>query len=189
MAVSLSGINQKYRRLLGALVLMVALLAVQPLVWRFARTRALVLQQTRSQGQQIANVNERNTAIKKILATQEDFLQQLRVVSPLTTDKTQVVEQIEHLGDQLGLVIDITLIQELQLKGSGVKEDKIVPVSMSVQTSGGARQLLNFLDRVEHTQELSVVPHWTLAPATTGEIGYTLSMDILFFLRRVTDGN
>jgi hypothetical protein len=200
MARSLGTVNKKYRRLAVTLFTLVVLLILQPFLWRFVHEQALTLQQERSQEQQIANVKERNDEIGRRLETAREFLTQLEAVSPPTADKTKIVERVEQLADQLGLVMDITVIQELQGSDAVASDDHVVPVSMSVSTTGPTRQLLSFFDRVEHTQELSVVPTWTLAPAAGpaappgapvvgGEsLPYTLTMDILFFLRRINDG-
>lgn len=187
MAVSLSGFNQKYRRLAKTILLMIVLSTLQPFLWRYVHARALALQQIRSQGQQITNVQARNDEIQKTLQAQHDFLGQLELVSPPTTAITEVVERVEHLADQVGLTVAITVIQELPANNSVVKEAGIVPVSISVQVAGTPRQLLSFMERVEHTPELSIVPHWTLVPASATSAEYTLTMDIFFFLRRVSD--
>lgn len=187
MAVSTLSANRKYRRLATTIVLLVVLVSVQPFLWRFVHRQALQLQQKRSQGQQIANVQARNQEVEKTLHMQRGFLDQLELVSPPTTSLTQAVERVEQLGDQLGLLVTITVIQEVPASNSVVKEDDIVPVAVSVDTVGSANQLLSFLDRVEHTQELSIVPRWGLTPVTLSST-YMLNMDILFFLRRMPDG-
>lgn len=191
-------VNRKYRRLVATIFLMVLLGGAQPFLWSWVNQQALHLQQQRSQDQQIANVINRNAEVKQRLTTTKEFLNQLEVVSPPTTSKTQVVERIEQLADQLGLQIDITVIQELATKETTGKEAHVIPVSMSVATTGTTAQLLRFMDRVEHTQELSVVSQWALepgpppavvagAPVTVGPAPYTLTMDIFFYLRKVDD--
>lgn len=196
MAPSALGGNEKYRRLGTTVVLLVVLVAAQPFLWRFVQTSALDLQQKRSQSQQISNVNDRNEEVKGTIKTQENFLDQLQVVSPPVTSLTQVVERVEQLGDQLGVLVNISVIQELQASASLVKEEGIVPVSVAIEATGTVNQLLSFFDRVEHTQELSIVRTWSLVPAAvSGPVGtpvvnptYSLTMDILFFLRQETNG-
>ncbi len=197
MATFALGGNQKYRRLGTTVLLLVVLVAAQPFVWRFVHARALELQQKRSQGQQIANVKARNEEVKTTLKNQENFLNQLQVVSPPLTSLTQVVERVEQLADQLGLTVNISVIQELPASGALVKEEEIVPVSVAIEAKGTVNQLLSFFDRVEHTQELSIVRTWSMAPDLAPAPGvvpvvstpsYVLTMDILFFLQRIPNG-
>lgn len=197
MLGSLGTVNKKYRRLGITLLLMVVLAVAQPFLWNFVHAQALSLQQRQSQGEQITNVRERNADVAAKLAASRDFLSQLDVVAPLASAKTHVVERVELLADQLGLALDITVIQEVQNNAVVVSNDHVAPVSMSMTTTGTIQQLLAFLDRVEHTQELSLVPTWSLVPATvttsaqgvtSGVDQYTLTMDVYFFLRPATDG-
>jgi len=182
MAASFSLGNKKYRRLATSALTLVVLAGLQPLVWGFVHHQALAVQQQRSQGQQIANVNSRNEEITTRLRTASEFLNQLDVVSPPTTAKTQVVERTEQLADQLGLPITITVIQEVSANGVVAENDPIVPVSLSVSVTGSIPQVLGFLDRLERTHELALVHSWTLQPAPAGP-QYVLKADIYFFLR------
>lgn len=188
MTVARASGSRKYRRLATTVVILFALIAAQPFLWRFVHRQALDLQQKRSQGQQVANVKARNDEVKKTLQTQRDFLNQLEIVSPPVDSLTQAVERVEQLGDQLGLIINLSVIQEVPASDSVVKEENIVPVAVSVDTVGSVNLLLSFLDRVEHTQELTIIPNWTLEPVAAGQPQYALTMDILFFLKHASDG-
>lgn len=198
MAVFLES-NKKYKRLATTLFLLLVLVVAQPFLWSFVKARALALQQTRSQEKQIANVKERNAEVQSALDDESAILsQQLAVVAPALADRTRVVERLEALGDQLSLQANITVIVPLPGDSPLAPEKSIVPVEVTVQTAGPPAALLSFMERVEHTLELSLISDWTLSPAipeaAAGGLGpaglsdYSLTMDVIFFLQQTSDG-
>lgn len=198
MTVSLES-NKKYKRLATTFFLMLVLAVAQPFLWKFVQARALALQQTRSQEQQIANVTARNVEVQKALDDESAlFSQQLAVAAPSLADQTRVVERLEALGDQLSLQANITVIVSLPGDSPLAPEESIVPVAVTVQTAGPPASLMSFMERVEHTPELSLISNWTLSPAIpeaapvgraqAGSSDYSLTMDVIFFLQQTSDG-
>lgn len=198
MVVSLES-NKKYKRLATTFFLLLVLAVAQPFLWHFVQARALSLQQTRSQEKQIANVKARNAEVQKALDDESAILsQQLAVAAPALADQTRVVERLEALGDQLSLQANITVIVALPGDSPLASEESIVPVAVTVQTAGPPEALLSFMERVEHTPELSLISNWALSPAIpeaapggrgqAGSSDYSLTMDVIFFLQQTSDG-
>jgi 50S ribosomal subunit-associated GTPase HflX len=167
--------NPLLRALWPALILLLAQFPLWILVERFATT----LHEKRAQSLQIADLDRRNEEVSAALKGQEEYIDQLDVVTPPLVSLTQVVERVEQLADQQRLAVSLQDISQ-PTATSNQKELHLSQIRLSITVSGTADQVLNYLDQLEHIPELTVVDAWSLKPQG-GQ--YVLSAEVLFFLR------
>ncbi|MDP3997949.1 MAG: hypothetical protein U1C49_01300 [Candidatus Andersenbacteria bacterium] len=188
------GKNKQYRRLGFMAIVVILLIAAQPFLWKMVSAKALELADMRSQGQQIVNVKERNTQMSQVIDQQRDYDNQLKVVIPGSNSLTQIVERLEQVADQYGLTLDIKSINEIDAEKSdkgALKNTGITKVTVSLIAGGNVDRLLDFLESIEHIQELAAISSWSLkAQAHQGEgarvslFNYSMSVDIIFYVQK-----
>lgn len=197
MPVSFSHFDARYKSLIGSALIMVLLGAVQPYLWSFTQARVEQWQFDRTQDQQISKLKARNEAIKATLVEQQEYVDQVDVVAPPANSLTQIVERIEQLADRRGLEFKYSLIDE-ELDAAKFGGAKLLkPVMLSVSVSGGIDAVLTYIQDIEHAPEIAVIAAWQLKPlrqksqniGPVVEEGYTLDLDMIFFLRAQDDGS
>lgn len=198
MKLSLSNLNKHYKGVLVTAIAICTLVIVQPFLWIFVQKKAVALHDSRSQEQQIANTKDRNATIKHNLGQEREFLSQLDVVVPPRKMLTQVVERLEQLADQRYLSLKITNIKEDLSDAKTINNTTLIPVTATLTVEGTINQVFDYLASIEHIQELTVLTAWKVLPnekapvqsvapgvptPTPSLTRYTLSADILFYLR------
>jgi len=202
-----SKLSPHHKKAIILVVAVIVLITVQPFLWSFVLKNAASLQDKKSQQEQISGVNERADDIKKALAEQRETLSQLETVVVPAGKVSTIVEQIERKADDMNVNISIAGITEpAQSSTSSASDNSLAlsQVTLSLLVSGPIDSLLLYLDQLEHLPELTVVPSWSLTPATgSNQItplaspapifsapatsSFTLQLDIIFFLRNQTN--
>lgn len=189
-----SRLSQRVKGLVVVVLVVVALISVQPFLWKAVNELAEELNQKRFQIKQISEVKARSKEVKDEYEKQEVFLQQLTAVVPLGRETLQVIERLEGLANEIGADIEVESIreEEVLLVGEMVKSEE-VPIKTSSRTSRRAPSkkeeelkkdepsllplvvvvevraipsvLLRYIEAVEHVQELAVVRSFILEPS------------------------
>ena len=95
---------------------------------------------------------------------QQAVLEQVSDVVPTVATLPFVVTKIEQLAREQGVTLSFNDISE---ESGDAAEERNVPgtaraVTVRMYLTGGAAELLTWLDEAEHTVELTAVPFWTL---------------------------
>lgn len=196
MQVSFSHFDARYKSLVRSALIVVLLGVIQPYLWSFTQARVEKWQLDRTQDQQISKLKARNDAIRAMLTEQQAYVDQVDVVAPPVSSLTQIVERIEQLADRRGLVFEYSSIDENLDAAQYGGANLLKPVMLSVNVSGNIDSVLTYVQDIEHTPEIAVVAAWDLKPVgqkgrkvdVAVLEGYTLDMDMIFFLRTQDDG-
>lgn len=179
-------IRRRYRNLLLSLVVLIMLVAVQPVLWRLVKRQAAGVHAQQTQQQQQIDVQQRTERMRADVAQQQEVIASIGLVSPPLQSLPQVVERLENLADRRGLSLTINNINQSVAEQSAV----LVPVIVSFEVVGQVEALLGYFEQIEHTQELTMVQSWSLTPlsASVTSVGvplvqqYQLVADVSFFL-------
>lgn len=194
--------NQSVKTLLVRVVILVVLVGAQFWLWQLVKDRVNDFQQKRFQAQQIEDLNNRINQIKQNQKNQQELLSQLDLIVPTKSSLAQIIERLERVASDRSVRLKISSIKEDQASsGSATPTLPVSPVTFSAQVTGTAQQLLQYLDSIEHLQELTVVPTWSItsttqnganptgaaaSPAPSQSAIYTMSFDITFWLQTTT---
>lgn len=181
-----------WRKFLITLVVVIGLGAGQPWLWGYVKQGAEDIHNRRTEEQQLQELTERLRTIEQKHTDQAPLLDGLAVVFPRARDTSQVVERLEQLADRQSVELTVQNIAPPPA-GPGKKPSVLSPTIVSVQVKGSATRLLQYIDAVEHVQELAIVQSWDLAAAPpvaaapagapVSSPGYTVAMNILFYLQ------
>jgi gamma-glutamylcysteine synthetase len=192
--------SQGIKAFIIRLLVVVVLCVMQSFLWSFVKARAIDLQDKRSQTQQIIELNKRDQDISKNINTQKELLSQVDVEVPPYSSLTAIIEMLEKLGDQGHVTATIDAINNDAAKNDQTVGD-IVSAVISLKVTGTLNQVFNYMETVEHLQELSRVTNWSLqrgtqngAVAISGgqtavsttppPVVYDMSLDILFYFKQ-----
>lgn len=182
-----------WRKFLIILAMVVGLAAAQPWLWGYVKQGAEDIHNRRTEEQQLQELAERLRLIAQKHTDQAALLDGLAIEFPRVGDTSQVVERLEQLADRQSVELTVQNIAPPPTAVPGKKPSVLSPTIVSVQVKGSATRLLQYIDAVEHVQELAIVQSWDLAAAppaapasALGPVsspGYTLAMNILFYLQ------
>jgi hypothetical protein len=185
------------------LLLTVALAALQPYLWQFVRDTAVRFHQGRSQIHQLAQVEERLAAIQQEQQDQEAQLPHLAAVVPEDKSTLSRLERLEAVAATLGVSVQVRGIVEESLSEEAAEEEatpapgseeeaptgeiEVFPLVVSLTASAPPTTLLDYIDAVEHLEELVQVRSVRLSSdqASGGGPGiFGLTMEVVFYLQR-----
>lgn len=207
------------RSLVFLVIYFLALLILQPFLWGMVETRALALHERRTLTEQIKETEIRNREIRNKYESQSIYIEQLASVIPGSSDALQVIERLETATQGLDVQVEVSRIDEgtsiksiigkdtkLNVEGgitieetmavSGEKVSKIFPLYITLIVTGPPEALIDYIDAVEHVQELSMIQKFTLSPRVP-KIGqdvqldqrdFQLLMTAVFYLQNESDG-
>lgn len=212
------GGHSQLRELAVRGVILVALIAGQPFLWRVVANAAEDLHQKRSQQEQIQEVQTRIEQIQQAKESQKELVDQLRVVIPDEDTLLAVIERLQLMAglDQHNIALTLQNIEREQVNEEETVPSPVLPFRINVVATGKISNLLAYLHRVEHLQELTVVrdvsfvpvsgggrpivqtppqvgspssplPAATPLPAALTEPTYTMTLSIVFFFQPLDD--
>ena len=189
---------------------------LQPFLWGWVKNRSLALHELRIQAEQIEEVKKRTKEMQDNYNNQKVFVAQLDSVVPQSRNALQVIERLETAAQGLIVKLEVSRIDEgveLNLDGGAVLEEtgaakpaakktknnnepgsSIFPLFITVTATGKPEALVEYIDAVEHVQELSYIQKFTLSPASAAvgatEVSgdYQLLMTVVFYLQGKPDG-
>jgi hypothetical protein len=203
------------RLIISLTATVLVLSGAQPFLWKWVKSRSVALHELRIQAEQIEEVKKRTEEMQDNYDNQKVFVAQLDSVVPQSRNALQVVERLETATQGLGVSLQVSRIDEgVELKQGEVPtvsaeaaqpEDDIkvtarerswiFPLFITITATGRPEALIEYIDAVEHVQELSHIQKFTIAPAsgnaisgTQAEGDYQLSMTVVFYLQgKATD--
>lgn len=162
------GGHSPLKNLAVRIVLLLVLVAAQPFLWRVVASAANSVHQKRSERQQIGDVQGRIQQIRQNKDTQKELLDQLKVVVPIEDALLTIIERLQLLADPDHHNVQLLLQGiERQAKTENTAPSSMVPFSINVIATGRISNVLSYLHRLEHLQELVVVRSISLVPAAT----------------------
>lgn len=214
-----SPLNKRVISLLGVVVVTSGLIVLQLWLWGWVTTMAARFHNLKTQDQQLIEFHERIAGLEGSVRSGRTLLDQLTVVAPSVEDVPQIVERLERLAEELGISVTVTSIQQQGTVEEGSTEPQsfgeqsdtidttehqsantqsVVPLEIAFRLVAPPAVLLQFVDTLEHMQELVEAPSWHMQPASfVGAPGATpdpaaFSMDIQVIVnlqRRDGDGS
>lgn len=186
-----------WRQLFIAIGILLVLIVGQTWIWGYVRSGAETLHTRRTEEQQLAELQQRLASIEAKRQEQLPLLDQLVVVFPRASDTSQVVDRLEQLADQQALRL---VIQNIGTEASTTKTNQgLIPKVVTLRVEGTVPKLLQYIDGVEHIQEVAKVRSWSLnllaVPSTTPVPGqpvviqsptnvlYQMTMNIVFYFQ------
>lgn len=177
--------RRRYQRLALSLLLLVVVVGVQPLVWRFVKSQARLVHSRRTLQQQQADVRLRAQAMHDNVVGNAETIATLDAVVPPLSFLPQAVERLELLADKRSLSLQIISINQRP----DAEVPAVVPVGITLLAFGPIETIIDFMDQIEQLQEVTSIASWQLEPAAlpAGELGtangsnYRLSAEVLFF--------
>ena len=205
-------------KVLVVLSVAVLLLAgLQPFLWSWVKNRSIALHELRIQAEQIEEVKKRTKEMKDNYNNQKIFVAQLDSVVPQSRNALQVIERLETATQGLNVKLEVSRIDEgAELKlGEGVGPEEpglvepvpdlardnskpgnsVFPLFITVTVTGKPEALVEYIDVVEHVQELSYIQKFTISPAvsaqnlTVEDSEFQLLMTVVFYLQGQPDGS
>lgn len=192
------------------------LIGAQPFLWGWVKSRSIALHELRIRAEQIEEVRKRTQEMQENYDNQKVFVAQLDSVVPPSRNAIQVIERLETATQGLDVSLQVSRIDEgVALKQSQAAELEeadqpkttpsktsnndesvvaIVPLFITVNVTGKPEKLVEYIDAVEHVQELSYIQKFTITPApnkasvTGGEPDFQLLMTVVFYLQGKPDG-
>lgn len=144
-------------------------------------------QDKRSQIQQVTGMRSRIKAAEDNFKEQQALLNQLTAVVPMNRDTIQILERVEGVASQMNLTVEVVGITEGEpYSYGGVGSIPIFPLVVAVTALGQPSQLLEYIEAVEHVQELVQVKSFVISPGE-GSL-FSLDMAITFYLQQQDDG-
>ena len=141
---------------------------------------------------------------------------QLDSVVPPSRNALQVIERLETATQGLNVTLEVSRIDEgvalkqgqevgleetdqprtvlPQTKNNDERKVSIIPLLITVNATGRPENLVEYIDVVEHVQELSYIQKLTISPApnkanaTENETAFQLLMTVVFYLQGKPDG-
>lgn len=196
--------------------LVVLLIGTQPFLWRWVRGRSIALHELRIMAEQIEEVKKRTKEMQENYDNQKVFVAQLDSVVPPSRNAIQVIERLETATQGLNVTMQVSRIDEgVALKQSQAVELEeadqpratptktknndeqgvaIVPLFITVNVTGRPEKLIEYIDVVEHVQELAYIQKFTITPAlnkanvTVDAPDFQLLMTVVFYLQGKPDG-
>ncbi len=176
-------VRKRLRVLVVTVLVAAGLMAVQPYLWRKAAAMATMVQRSRSQIKQAADVKERAEKLAEGIKREKGSLERLAVVVPQDRDTIQVLERVESVAQRTGLEIDVVNIREgHDLKDQEGHSVPIFPLTISVSASARPSMLLRYLEAMEHIQGLVQIDSLLIRPGE-GQ-NFNLDMSIVFYLQK-----
>jgi|GEM_PF-3079810 hypothetical protein len=205
------------RSLVFSVILLLVLIMVQPYLWGMVKSRALTLHERRTLTEQIKEVEIKNRDTRNNYESQNVYIDQLTSVIPSSRDALQVIERLETATQGLDVQVDVSRIDEgTSLKSivdteSGIGNNakpaqalvptteeisKIFPLHITLVAKGSSDALVEYIDAIEHVQELSMIQKFTISPVTIktsqtpeqDQSQFQLLMTVVFYLQEENDG-
>jgi hypothetical protein len=197
-------------------VVVVLLIGLQPFLWSWVKSRSIALHELRIRAEQINEVRKRTKEIQENYDNQKAFVAQLDSVVPPSRNALQVIERLETATQGLDVTLEVSRIdegvaltqgQEVGLeeaaqpkaalpktKNNDEQHVSIIPLFITVNATGRPENLVEYIDAVEHVQELSYIQKLTISPAqakatvTENVTDFQLLMTVVFYLQGKPDG-
>lgn len=168
------------RRVLIAAGVVAVLLGIQPWLWDRVFAAASRFRDRQTQEEQLANVRELVGRVRATDPGEAVLLEQAEIPFPPTERTPQLIERLEGLAGGRNLAIKLTSITEQQVAAQR-QTQQLTALDVAISVQGPVRQLMVFLDALEHIPELIQVRSWAVRAAATGG-GYVLQAQVRFFL-------
>lgn len=180
------------RPLLIAGAVVVILAAVQPFLWKYVASSARGYQDKRTQAQQLRLLEDRLSLITQAIDRDRPLLRQLNASLLSRGSESQAVERIEQLADREGVILTTQSINERKQDASDTSKI-LTPLDVVVQVQGEPAKLLQYIDAVEHMQEVVHIQQITMKTinptpgkektTTNAPVSAELSMTITFYIQ------
>lgn len=185
--------NRHYKKITLRAVLVLILLAIQPLLWQTVSQAAGRLHDKQSEREHIAEIAARIERIEQARAATQEQLSQLETVIPPSVRLPQIIERVERLAADAAVELTVRDIIETPLKPD-MDPLPFTPVRVTVEVKGSPATLLAFLDAVEHLPELTFIEGWSIitltpsappapSPGVAALSTFTLTAHIVFFVQ------
>lgn len=179
------------KQLVVAIAIILALGTAQFFLWNFVYQSADALHTRRTEEQQLQALKAIIADVQTKFAAEKPLVDQLSVPFPKNTQTSQVVDRLEQLADKTGVLLNITNIStETPNKKTPNQLNSFVA---TLKVDGSAHSLLQYIDAVEHIQEVTTIRQWAIVgvpPSATVLPGqpppaplFTMNMNILFYLQ------
>ncbi|HBE90731.1 MAG: hypothetical protein A3E37_03105 [Candidatus Andersenbacteria bacterium RIFCSPHIGHO2_12_FULL_46_9] len=197
-------------------VIVVFLIGLQPFLWGWVKSRSIALHEVRIRAEQVEEVKKRTKEMQENYDNQKVFVAQLDSVVPPSRNALQVIERLETATQGLNVTLEVSRIDEgvalkqgqevgleetdqprtvlPQTKNNDERKVSIIPLLITVNATGRPENLVEYIDVVEHVQELSYIQKLTISPApnkanaTENETAFQLLMTVVFYLQGKPDG-
>ena len=204
-----------YRAISARAVLAIGLIVLQPFLWQFVRELVVRFQQDRSQASQLAAVEQHLAAIQQEQQNQLAQFPQLAAVVPEDKSALSLLERLEEVASALGAAVEVRgIVEEAPLgadttpagrpresappaeraEGEALPESPaaggsvtVFPLAVTVTVQAPPAVLLDYIDAVEHMEELVQVRSVRLSADQAGGgnvSNFGLTMEIIFYLQR-----
>jgi hypothetical protein len=163
-------------------VFLLVLLVLQPFLWGVVKNGALALHERRTLAEQIKEIEIRIRDVRNNYESQSVYIDQLASIIPDSRDALQVIERLETATQGLDVQVEVSRIDEgTSLKSVGAdseseveatqaaaldsrKPSGVFPLHITLVVTGPPEALVEYIDVVEHVQELSMVQKFTISP-------------------------
>lgn len=164
-----------------------ALVLLQPFLWRQVRQHVVDFNGQRSHQHQLAEILARNSELQQQEVSQAATLQKVDGIIPSIKSIPQLVGDLEREAAEQQLPIEIVSITKDIIVATPLISAELHPTAVAIRLVGNSGALLRYFEAVEHRRELVLVQEWSLEPESGGALpavsaNYVLTMNILFFL-------
>lgn len=169
-------------------VLLVVLGIAQPFLWNFVWRSADALHSKRTEEQQLQELQARIKDSNAQYQAQQPLVDQLSVSFPKAADTSQVVDRMEQLANKVGVALSIkNIVTEAPTKKTTSGLSNFV---VTIKADGTAHGLLQYIDALEHAQEVATIRQWVITPgpaSTAGQpislVPFTMTANVVFYLQ------
>lgn len=179
------------QQLVVTILMLIALGGAQPFLWGYVKASADALHARRTEEQQLQELQARIHDIETKYKAGQPLIDQLSVPFPKTGQTSQVVDRLEQLADKTGVAMEITniLTDPPSKKGGGNLNSFVV----TVRVDGTAHGLLQYIDALEHIQEVVTLRQWvfnavpvsaTIVPGAKPTYPFSMNMNVVFYLQQ-----
>jgi len=173
------------RKFWSSLLIVVALVAIQPYLWGWVEATSRLLHDRRTSAQQLQNVETELQKVTVAAQESESIDEQLDIVLIQPDEITQAVERIEQAAENVGINLAVQGIGTTNAAEGEVLQQLVI----SVLAVGLPERLLTYIDVVEHFPELTSWQEFVMEgdPGEAGDTGatinnYSLAANIVFYM-------
>lgn len=171
-----------WKKILGVVLVVLALVVAQPYAWRAVRRGAESLRDRQTREDQLANIKVQIEEINNEMKAQEGLIESLNISFPSQGDAPEIIERLESLADVVGVRLVVESIDE-----EASRKAILTPLIVTMKVAGTPETLLVFMSQLEHIQELFDVRAWTIQPVGASA-GFEMTMSLRVYLQPQDDG-
>ncbi len=200
-------VKRQSRSLRSMAGLVLLLMLAQPLIWWWTHAMASRLQASRTYSRQSQEILRQAEMVKNNYENQQIILEHLLAVSPTDNNTLPLLDQLESIGKEVGVSTQITAIEKganLTTDGKTTAKEQtppttktsepnklpLFPLAVTIKATGSASTLLDYLEKVEHVQELTQVIDFKIATSATPSTSqldtsrpYAMDLKLNFYLQ------